>query len=171
MVVLFSWDMFLLVYLGCLLSPFLFSFIHLSLGKNKIGRFVFLKISFNYFILINVVLRSLVLGFVKIEWGKQIAVLDHINYSFVFTEYGLLFLSIGVFGIIALFSKGSFRIAPSIFLGIFLILVSIAHWNQVESNILLAKSRYYLLIIFDVLTAVVLFYHSWLLKKYNLLKS
>lgn len=144
---------------------------HLSLGEKKIGKFVFLKVSFNYFILINVVLRSIVLGFVRIEWGKQIAVLDHLNYSFVFTEYGLLFLSIGAFGIIALFSKGSFRIAPSIFLGIFLILVSVAHWNQVESNILLAKSRYYLLIIFDVLTAIVLFYHAWLLKKNNLLRS
>ena len=168
---LFSWDIYFYIYLGCLVSPFLFAFMHLSLGKKQIGKFVFLKASFNYFILINVVLRSIVLGFVRVEWGKQIAVLDHINYSFVFTEYGLLFLSIGVFGVIALFSKGSFRIAPSIFLGIFLILVSIAHWNQVESNILLAKSRYYLLIIFDVLTAVVLFYHAWLFKKNNLLKS
>ena len=107
----------------------------------------------------------------RIYWGEQIASFDHLPYSFVFTEYGVFFVSIGIFGVISLFSKGPFRVASSIFLGVFLILISIAHWSQLESGLLISKSRYYLLIIFDVLTAIMLFYHAWLLKKHKLLES
>ena len=168
---MFNWSVFLFIYLGCLIGPFLIAFIHLSFVKKKFGKYLFLRLSSNYFVLINIVLKYIVLGSIRIEWGKQIAAADNLAYSFVFTEYGLLFLAIGVFGIISLFSNGDLRIAPSIFLGIFLIFVSIAHWVQVDDGVLLAKSRYYLLIIFDVLTAIVLFYHSWLLKKHKLLKN
>ena len=87
------------------------------------------------------------------------------------TEYGILFISLGFFGIIALFSKSSFRIAPSILFGLFLVLASIAHWSQLENHILPMLSRHYLVIIFDILTSVVLFYHAWKLKSLGLLDN
>ena len=168
---MFEWGDYLILYLACLLVPFILAILHFSLLNKKTGKHVFFRLSSNYFVFINVFLKSFVLGIMRIYWGEQIASFDHLPYSFVFTEYGVLYLSIGIFGLISLFSNTSFRIAPSIFFGVFLILVSIVHWNQLESNILLAKSRYYLLIIFDVLTAIVLFYHSWALNKFVLLKE
>ena len=90
---LYSWKIFLVIYFLCFLFPFIISFFHVSFSRNKIGRFNFLKVSSSYFILINVVFRSLILGFVRIEWGQEVAYLDHINYSFVFTEYGVFFVN------------------------------------------------------------------------------
>lgn len=168
---MFEWGDYLILYLACLFGPFLLAVLHFSCFKKKIGKHDFFRLSSNYFVFINIFLKTLVLGIIRIYWGKQIASFDHLSYSFVFTEYGVLYLSIGIFSLISLFFNNSLRIAPSILFGIFLILVSIVHWNQVESDILLAKSRYYLLIIFDVLTAVVLFYHSWVLNKFVLLKE
>ena len=168
---LFYWGNFLILYLVCFFSPFLLAVLHFVLIKKKIRSFSFFRIFADYFIFINIFLKSLILGVVRIYWGKQVALLDHLSYSHIFSEYGVLLLSISIFSFLSLFSNTSFRIAPSVFFGIFLILVSIIHWHQIEDNLLLFKSRYYLLIIFDLLTALVLFYHSWVLKKFVLSKE
>ena len=120
---------------------------------------------------VNVILKSLLEGFARIFFGNLSAGFESFSYSPIFTEYGILFISLGFFGIIALFSKSSFRIAPSILFGLFLLLASIVHWSQLENHILPMLSRHYLVIIFDILTSVVLFYHAWRLKSLGLLDN
>lgn len=164
-----SWKMFLLINIFCFCLPFIFAVIHgVVLHRPKL-RHRFLWLSSSYFIAINVAFKSLFMGVARIFWGNFSANFEHFSYSPVFTEYGVLLLSIGVFGFMALFSRSIFRIAPSVLFGVFLLLASAAHWFQLESHILLAQSRHYILVIFDLLTAIVLFYHSWSLKRLGLL--
>jgi hypothetical protein len=164
-----SWQMFLLIHIFCLCAPFFFAVIHSAFYHRSKAKYRFLWLSSSYFIVINVVLKSLFLGVVRIFWGSFSANFEHFSYSPIFSEYGVLMLSIGIFGFMALFSRSIFRIAPSILFGVFLLLASVTHWFQLEAHIILAKSSHYLLIIFDILTAIVLFYHSWKLKKLGLL--
>lgn len=164
-----SWQMFLLINIVCFCAPFCFAIIHSVFSHNFKAKHRFLWLSSSYFIAINVVLKALFLGVLRIFWGSFSANFEHFSYSPIFSEYGVLMISIGIFGFIALFSRSIFRIAPSILFGVFLLLASVTHWFQLESHILLAKSSHYLLIIFDILTAIVLFYHSWKLKKLGLL--
>ncbi len=164
-----SWQMFLLTNMFCFCAPFFFAVIHNEFYNRSKAKCRFLWLSSSYFIAINVVSKALFLGVVRIFWGRFSASFEHFSYSPIFSEYGVLMVSIGIFGFMALFSRSIFRIAPSVLFGVFLLLASVTHWFQLESHILLAQSRHYLLIIFDLLTAIVLFYHSWKLKKLGLL--
>ena len=120
---------------------------------------------------INVVIKSFFLGFFRIFFGSLSASFEHVAYSPVFSEYGVLMLSVGFLGLLGLFSKSVFRVAPSILFGMYLLLVSLLHWIQLDSKVLLYPSRHYLLINFDIVTAIVLFYHSWVLNGTGLLRG
>ena len=163
-----SWEMFLFINLFCFFAPFVFAAIHDGLSSPK-KKHRFLWLSSSYFIATNVVFKAFFLGLVRVFWGNFSANFEHFSYSPIFTEYGVLMLSIGFLGFFALFSRSIFRVAPSILFGMFLLLASLAHWFQLETHLLLAQSRHYLLIIFDTMTALVLFYHAWKLKKLGLL--
>ena len=164
-----SYDVFFGIYFFCLFGPFVLAAVHYVFRNKAIPKYYFLWLSSSYFILVNIVLKTFLLGFFRLFFWDSHLIFEHLIYNHIFKEYALLMFAIGLFGIVGLCSKSEFRVAPAILFGIFLILVSIAHWQQVEANIFLEKSRYYLLIIFDVLTAIILFYQSWCLKKHGLL--
>ena len=141
-VLLLGWELFLGLNLLLFISPFALAIVHDGFFSKRRKKHQLLWLSATYFMVVNVILKSLLEGFARI-----------------------------FFGIIALFSKSSFRIAPSILFGLFLLLASIVHWSQLENHILPMLSRHYLVIIFDILTSVVLFYHAWRLKSLGLLDN
>jgi hypothetical protein len=166
-----GWETFLFINSVCFFLPFVLAVLHYAFYNGSKGKYRFLWLSSSYFMAVNVVFKTFFLGVFRIFWGHLSANFEHLSYSPIFTEYGVLILSISFFGLIALFSRSMFRVAPSILFGMFLLLVSFTHWVQLDSHLLLAPSRHYLLIIFDILTAIVLFYHAWKLNKSGLLEA
>lgn len=138
-----------------LLLPFSFAAVHNKVNKHTTP---FLRLSFIYFLLIDVCLKGIPIGAAAIVKGQAMALENNWSFSPIYAEYGIAVATMGLMGLFAVFIRGSFRMAVGLTFALFLLFSAISHIIQLTQGVSFVSHNVALLITFDFITAIILLY-------------
>lgn len=147
---------FIILNIAYVLLPFVFAWAHCK--ANKHNRTSYFKLSFTYFVFINIFLKGVPIGFAAITLGREMAVENGWAFSPMYAQYGIAIGTMGLMGLFATFIEGGFRIAVSLTFALFMIFAAVSHIAQSAMGINFTSHNVMVLIISDLTTAILLLY-------------
>ncbi|MBX9705072.1 MAG: hypothetical protein K5Q00_02365 [Gammaproteobacteria bacterium] len=147
--------LFLTINIISILLPFALAVLHRKVNP----RHVHLKrLMFGYFLFFNVFLKGVPIGIAAVFDGHKMATDNHWAYNPMISQYGIALISLGLLGLGGSFLRGGFRMAAAVGFASFSFLAAVLHITQLFEGLAPAVENVYVLIIFDLLTALILLY-------------
>lgn len=150
--------MFLIISILYLILPFCFAAVHNKINKQNLP---FIRLAFTYFLLFNVFLKALPVAIAAVFHGQEMAIENGWCFSPMYAQYGIAIGSMGLMGLVALFIRGTFRLAVGTTFGLFLLLSALTHIVQVAHGFEFVTPDIVTLITSNLMTAILLFYFSF----------
>ncbi len=147
--------LFLMINIAYIVLPFCLATLHSQMRKKNYNV---VQLHFVYFLFFNVFLKAVPIGISAIAWGNNMALENGWQFNPIFAQYGICIATMGLMGFFSVFIRGGFRVATGLMFALFSLFAATLHIIQLVQGTQLVSHNPIILITFDFITAIILFY-------------